>query len=346
MWGLVTPCHYLSYTLHCILKNALNRIPTKADWDNIPSESVWQERTNVFKNQEVVRVLASGRALKSEAGMDAAKRLGKYLYIYDASSLAIDAALVEDSVPLGDLSPTAAQLKVNVERDDTKDGLRKVQSLARLNAYNKALTDYKTSGVLPKIDTREGAALLALAALCGYRLNRPEWRDKGVDAGNALKVLEAWRTEGAEYVSKVIEEVRSTLLSSNPTGQFEFLGLGRYTAHIPGPSNNMLITFEMLNGKEVHAGYGYFKVGGMHTRTEIMAAGLVSFDDQFKHWVEGSGTLGNCPLLVGNQNPGMYPGESLDRAGKTVTMHSEKGARESNSGHRYLTKDVLLFWQQ
>lgn len=296
-----------------ILKNALGRKPTEAEWDNIASD-VWQERTNLFKNQEVVQMLASGNALKSDAGKEAAKSLGKYLYIYDAGSLDMGAVLAKDPVFPEGLTPTAARLKINVERDDLADGLRKVRSPDRLNAYEAALQKYLSSGVLPDLATDEGAALLALAALGGYRLNRQEWRNKGVEAGSAIKVLEAWRTEGADYVFEVMNAVRGTLPAAS-------------------------------GGEGIRVGHGDFKVGHLYTRTEIMAAGLASFEDQFKHWAEGSWTLGDHPLLVGNQNPEEYPGESLDRTKKTVTVHSEKGARETNSGNRYLTKPTLLFWR-
>ena len=292
---------------------ALDRKPSVAEWNSIASD-VWQERTNVFKNQVVVSWLAAGQAPKGDAAGEAAKRLGKYLYVYDAGSLAMEAVLVKDGVLPEGLSPTAARLKMNVERDDQADGLRKVHSQYRLKAYELALRNYIASGDLPDLATDGGAALLALAALGGYRLNRQEWRNKGVEAGSAVKVLEAWRTEGADYVFEVLEAVHGTLP-------------------------------ETTDGKEVRAGHGDFKVGHLYTRTEIMAAGLASFEDQFKHWAEGAWTLGGCPLLVANQDPAKYPGESLDRAKNTVTAHSEEGARESNSGKRYLIKPTLLFWR-
>jgi hypothetical protein len=296
-----------------ILKNALERTPTAVEWNSIASD-VWQERTNLFKNQEVVRALAAGTALQKSSAKEAAKSLGKYLYIYDAGSLDMDAVLVKDPVSPEGLTPTAARLKINVERDNLADGLRKVRSPDRLNAYEAALKNYLFSGVLPDLATDEGAALLALAALAGYRLNRQEWRIKGVEAGSAVNVLEAWRSDGADYVFEVIKVVRGTLPAATV-------------------------------GKAIRAGHGDFKVGDLYTRTEIMAAGLASFEDKFKHWAEGSWTLGDHPLLVGNQNPEKYPGESLDRAKKTVTVHSEKGARETNSGKRYLDKPTLLFWR-
>jgi len=129
-----------------------------------------------------------------------------------------------------------------------------------------------------------------------------------------VNVLEAWRTEGADYVFEVMKVVRGTLPAATV-------------------------------GKAIRAGYGDFKVGDLFTRTEIMAARLASFEDQFKHSAEGSGTLGDHPLLMANQNPEKYPEESRDRAKKTVTVHSEKGARETNSGKRYLTEPTLLFWR-
>jgi hypothetical protein len=284
-----------------IMTLALGRAPRVDEWNDVIPDA-WQERTNLFKNQDLVKSLAiyhDGLG-RNSAQKELAKNVGKQLFLFDSSTHVQDAL-------------TAARIRRNVESDEFQDGLMQVRSGGRLVSYEKALDEYLRSGLLPAESTPEGASLLALAALGGYRLNRGDVRERGVYADTPMKVLNIWKTLGAEYVFDVLEKVRQTVTVSY---------------HSAG----------------VQAGNGYFVVGDAYTRTEIMAAGLDSYHNPFIHWAEGSWVLGRLPLLIGNQDSQTYPGEYYDENSKTVQIHSEANSRQSNSGNRYLTTPTLLFW--
>jgi hypothetical protein len=318
------------------LTASLAAVPSSRQYNN-NSDSVWQERVEIYCYPPVVKYTAN-----NPAGDDLAKRLGAYLVPRDGHNITEDDLKTwhsqikseaksttppsdseHNNLDTDDLIFEFAKNRLNVE-NGYKDGLSFVRDRDRLEAYLAAMRKANSDGY-DSLSEKDKTLLAMLAALVFYR-------SYGVNAKKYGNIFEnkTYRdlSNCLVNISKVYKLVESSLEQ-----QIRISSLNGDNTH---RSDRALI----VRGVSIHQNEGL-------TRTEIAA--LMLCEDEncvIQHFVEGAKFAKACNKEMFLIEPGAGTHGYADRLDPPNTVEcssQERTSADSEVGQSYMTNGVLVY---